>query len=351
MITTTQNPLKQRWEELLAKEPKLRIRDAATRLGVSEAELLATDCGKHVTHLTVDWRQFIQRMPQLGRVLCLTRNESAVHERYGTFTNEISFPHGPIGQVLGPEIDLRLFMNEWKHSFAIHDQNEEGPRISFQVFDANGTAVHKIFTTDKSNLALAEEWIEEFASENQSPELNIEPVTPPRPDKPDSEITIEEFRAAWLVMKDTHDFFPLLRRFSIGRLQALRLAPEGYAKELDKQAVETVLQKASTQKIPIMVFVDSPGCIQIHTGPVTNIKPFGEDWLNVLDDDFNLHLFMPKIDRVWLVRKPTTDGMVTSVELFDKAGQNIALFFGKRKPGQPEDLAWRELAESLAGGK
>jgi putative hemin transport protein len=38
-----------------------------------------------------------------------------------------------------------------------------------------------------------------------------------------------------------------------------------------------------------MVFVGSPGCIQIHSGPVKNIKVMNE-WLNVLDPDFNLHV-------------------------------------------------------------
>jgi putative hemin transport protein len=41
------------------------------------------------------------------------------------------------------------------------------------------------------------------------------------------------------------------------------------------------------------------------------------------------------------------DGVVTSVELFDDRGDNIAMLFGERKPGIPEDLRWRALAEAL----
>ncbi|MGH8046767.1 MAG: ChuX/HutX family heme-like substrate-binding protein, partial [Chthoniobacterales bacterium] len=66
-----------------------------------------------------------------------------------------------------------------------------------------------------------------------------------------------------------------------------------------------------------------------------------------LDDEFNLHLREPGVAAAWLVRKPTKDGVVTSIELYDTAGENIALLFGKRKPGQPEDENWRNLAESL----
>jgi putative hemin transport protein len=38
----------------------------------------------------------------------------------------------------------------------------------------------------------------------------------------------------------------------------------------------------------------------------------------------------------WVVRKPTVDGIVTSLEVFDADGCEIALFFGERKPGTPE---------------
>jgi putative hemin transport protein len=95
-----------------------------------------------------------------------------------------------------------------------------------------------------------------------------------------------------------------------------------------------------------MVFVGNPGMIQIHTGPVANLKTLGE-WFNVMDPDFNLHLHQPGVASAWLVRKPTSDGIVTSIELFDAAGENILLLFGKRKPGIPESEAWRALVAGI----
>jgi|GEM_PF-4310206 putative hemin transport protein len=43
----------------------------------------------------------------------------------------------------------------------------------------------------------------------------------------------------------------------------------------------------------------------------------------------------------------TKDGPVSSLELFDAAGKNLALFFGKRKPGQTEDTIWQEMMLTL----
>ena len=106
-----------------------------------------------------------------------------------------------------------------------------------------------------------------------------------------------------------------------------------------------------------MVFVGSAGCIQIHTGPVKRVEPMefeGKDagapvvrWLNVLDPGFNLHLREDLIAQVWVVEKPTSDGVVTSLEAFDVNGDLMAMFFGARKPGKPEFQAWRDILGHL----
>jgi putative hemin transport protein len=77
---------------------------------------------------------------------------------------------------------------------------------------------------------------------------------------------------------------------------------------------------------------------KLQTGP----------WFNVLDPEFNMHLREDGIANVWLVKKPTDDGIVTSIEVFDKEGNIIAQFFGKRKPGIPENENWRMIANELA---
>ena len=45
----------------------------------------------------------------------------------------------------------------------------------------------------------------------------------------------------------------------------------------------------------------------------------------------------------WVVKKPSVDGTVTSLEVFDAGGEMIVQFFGKRKPGIPEREDWRTL--------
>ena len=88
------------------------------------------------------------------------------------------------------------------------------------------------------------------------------------------------------------------------------------------------------------------GTIQIHSGPVKNIQPMGP-WLNVMDPTFHMHLRMDHIAECWVVRKPTTDGHVTSLEAYDASGEMIVQFFGKRKEGKVERDDWREILANL----
>jgi putative hemin transport protein len=337
-------PLAARWQALKAGEPNLRIRDAAQKLNVSEAQLLATNCGSTVTRLEGNWMELLKRVPALGRVMALTRNEQCVHERKGVY-NEASF-QGHMGLVLGEDIDLRLFMSHWKFGFAQQEPIAEGIRRSLHFFDAAGVAVHKIYLQNESDVAAYEKLVVDFTAADQNPVSSVSD-RPARPaDLADSDIDAKGLREGWGQLKDTHDFFGLLRKFKVAREQALRLGGEEFAVKLTPLAARDVLNRAAASETPIMVFVGSAGCIQIHSGRVRKIVAMGP-WINVLDPDFNLHLRESGIASAWLVRKPTTDGDVTAVELFDAEGNQIVQFFGTRKPGQPENRQWRALAHGL----
>lgn len=344
-MKTTETTLKERWSEFQQENPKTRIRDAAHSLETTEAELLATQVGDSVTRLDGDWTELIKLLPKLGRVMCLTRNEAAVHERFGEFL-KTDFFHG-MGQVVGPDIDLRLFMNHWKFGFAVTDQTKDGEHQSFQFFDGFGDAVHKVFLQPESEYGSYGVLLNQFRAQDQSPDLDIAPPPEKQAEIPDSEIDAEGFQQAWISLKDTHGFFPMMKKYQVGREQALRIAPKGHANQVSVESVRKMLEAASSTELPIMVFIGSRGCIQIHTGSVKNIKMFGDEWLNVLDPDFNMHLRLPLVARAWIVKKPTTDGTVTSLEIYDSEGENIALFFGRRKPGEPENESWRGLCAEL----
>ncbi|MDF1818736.1 MAG: hypothetical protein P1U54_08860 [Immundisolibacteraceae bacterium] len=344
--TQTQSPadLLTRWYAISDENPGLRARDAAAQLGVTEAELVAARCGDRVIRLTGPWSDLIKTLPDLGTVMALTRNNHAVHEKTGSFDNIQLFP--PMGLVLNQEIDLRIFLNHWHIGFAVTEATEQGDRHSLQFFDADGTAIHKLYLRDPTKQQSFDQLVKTFAHTDQTPGLTISASTPPAQELADDDIDQEGLRRGWAALEDVHDFHQLLTKHGAGRVQALRLVGEEFAQPVVLDAFQTTLTQAAETTLPIMIFVGNPGVIQIHTGPVYHLKRVG-GWFNVLDDGFNLHLVEESIASAWVVRKPSRDGTVTSLEIYDHDNQQIALMFGERKPGEAEREDWRQLLSTV----
>lgn len=339
-----QTSLNEQWKKFKAENPKVRIRDAAKQLGVSEADLVATGVDEGNTKLNDDFQGLLKDAESLGYVMALTRNDNCVHERKGVY-HKASF-NGAMGLLVNPDIDLRLFMGQWKFGFAV---NENG-RHSLQFFGHDGEAVHKIYATDKTDTEAWSKLVDKYKAEIQSQLIETTPASDSPAEKADSEIDVAAFQQAWNELKDTHQFHGMLRTHGVSRLQSMRLAPEGLTEQLSIESFKKVMENVSAQSTQIMVFTGSRGCIQIHTGEAKNIVQTGP-WYNILDPEFNMHLREDAIASVWLVKKPTTEGIVTSIEVFDAKGEIIVQFFGKRKPGIPESEAWRaalNISESVA---
>jgi putative hemin transport protein len=337
--------LRAAWLGFQESNPDVRIRDAAAALKVSEAELVATGVGDTSTRLRSEWREIVEALPALGRVMALTRNEYAVHEKVGQYREIQINAHG--GVVLDPDIDLRLFFSRWHHAFAVIENGANGAKRSLQIFDSDGSAVHKVHLRPESDIATFDALVAQFASPEQQPGIAVSPRAAPAADRPDSAIDAESLRKDWQALRDTHDFFALLKRHEVGRVQSFRLVGSDLARSIPLGCFSRALGLAAADEVPIMIFVGSPGVIQIHGGPIKTVKRLGP-WQNVMDPGFNLHLREDGIASCWLVRKPTDDGVVTSIEIFDKDGQQIAWMFGQRKPGQPERADWVRLAGQAA---
>lgn len=332
----------------LRRSRKLRHRDAAHALGVSECEAVAAAVGRRgdcsAVRLAGPWPHVFEQMPLLGFVMALTRNDCTVHEKTGRF--EHMSHDGQVGLALGMDIDLRIFYARWAHGYAVSEQTAQGAQRSLQFFDAQGTAIHKVFLREGADLAAWMDFVERHQHADQSPGQRVESPAAPAAPLRDEEIDVAAFHQAWQGMTDTHEFFPLLRKFKLARTHALRLAPTDFAYRVNEGAARLLLQEAARNGTSIMCFVGNPGMIQIHTGPVHKVEVMGP-WLNVLDPGFNLHLREDRIAAAWVVKKPTRDGVVTSLELFAAAGETMAMFFGKRKPGVPELAAWRAMIDLL----
>ncbi|WP_039019270.1 hemin-degrading factor [Halocynthiibacter namhaensis] len=330
-----------------AQNPKMRERDFAESLNISEAELIAAYCGEHegmrVTRIAAKPDGIVKAAIAFGEVLALTRNESCVIERVGTYDEWHDGAHASM--ILGPEVDLRIFGKFWTHAFAVEKTTETGLRRSLQVFSGTGMAVHKIHLRDTSNHDKWDECIAALALDDQGALLEIR--TKGAPEMPNADpAKAEELRAEWDKMTDTHQFGRLTSRLKMNRLGAYRIAGAPYVQPVETAAVSLAIEAAVEKKAKIMVFVGNRGCIQIHGGYVENTKRMGP-WFNILDERFDLHLREDHLAEVYIVTKPTKRGPALSLEAFDAEGRIILQIFPDRREDPTMAAMWDTILVDL----
>jgi putative hemin transport protein len=345
----TPKDIRVQWREIAAQP--LRQRDIAAQLGISEAELVASGIGikepeREITRLDFSAHpitNLLNDLPRLGRVMALTRNESCVHEKKGPYQQINISTYAT--SVLGDQIDLRIFQQRWKHGFAITEQTSRGMQNSLQFYLADGSAAHKIFLQKGSNIDAFGQIRTQYAASEQISGLDTARIKETKSTYA-TEIDIVQFQTDWKNLQHTHEFFGLLKRHNISRTHAMRIAAHDHAIKINNNVIQIILEQSAEQKIPLMIFVENHGCVQIHSGVVRNIKPVNH-WLNILDNDFSLHLRTDHIAESWLVRKPTSYGTITSLELFGNDGNIIVQLFGERKSGGVEREDWRALINQM----
>jgi putative hemin transport protein len=338
--------LKHRLDNLKEENPKARLIDIARSMNITELEALHCQ----VDHQTVfalrpDWLRLFNELPQLGRVMALTRNEYVVHEckgQYGPATWR-----GPTGLIHNDTIDLRMFSASWKYLYAVQVKNPRGLLQSFQIFDGHGRAVHKIFLEASADSYAYWTLVHELEMYNpESPEVTRQASVEAPASVDVDAAAVASFRRDWAKLQDTHEFFRLLKKYQLPRLQALEIAGSDFVREVDPKAVLWILEIARDQNEALMAFVGNPGMIQIYSGKMQQIKRIG-DWINVLDPDFNLHVHEKGLDRAFVVHKPTRYGSVSSLEVFCRQGELILSLFGCRGDDQQQNPAWADMLATL----
>ena len=326
--------VREKLKALTPEQRSARARDIASSLGLTEVQWVAAGQDRLSSRqLRLEPSALFGRMGELGQVIAITRNDACVHELRGEYS---SVNHeGHVILIQGDPIDLRIFTAAIQSIWAVSELG----RCSLQFFDRAGRALHKIYCTERTNMLAYQALVEDFlAPANTWPLCADSPgeVLNSSVDQP------QVLRRAWLALQDTHEFHGLIRRFKVSRVAAFKAVGTDLAQRIEIEAVEAILADTATRAMPLMCFVANRGAIQIYTGQIHTLYRQGP-WYNIIDPSFNLHLNTQAIASAWVVSKPTVDGWVTSVELYDADEGLTVQFFGARKPGEPELTVWRDI--------
>lgn len=346
MTITTENT-QQQWQALKEGNPSIKSYDAAEKLGISELELLLSKLGQGVTLLDDKCGEQLKAVESLGEVVAITRNHTMVHTTTGTY-KKVSI-HKTMGLAFG-EIDLRIFLTQFKFSLAVDASISSQNTASIQFFNAQGVAVHKVFLTADSNLEAYNKLVADFTADKQSQIDNIEQPTKAKPLLDSAEkvgLDLALFEQHWSELKDVHHFMALLKKHKIERVPAYKAIKDEFALELNPNAFKQALELAHERGLSIMVFVGSSGLVQIYTGQIQELESIDER-LEAKGKKFSLDAKLAEIATAWRVRKPSRDGVVTSLEVFNNQGEQLLLLFGERQEGQPEQEKWQQLLEDVS---
>lgn len=336
------NAYYQRYLTLKSEHTGKFARDFAGMIGISEAELCHARIGADAKPFTTDFPALLKELHKVGETMNIVRNEYAVHEHVGQYDNVKLGNHG--GLVLNPRaLDQRLFVGKWVSAFYIKEMTRRGEKESIQIFDTYGDAVLKIYKTDNTNCQEWDALIETFTVEAQE-EFTVSQLEHISENAFFDAKKIEE---EWRAMTDVHQFFSLLNRHNVTRQQAFSSVSDNLACQVDNSALSQILEMALNDGNEIMVFIGSRGCVQIFTGVIEKLTP-KDNWLNIFNSKFTMHLMEDQISETWVTRKPTKEGYVTSLELFAKDGTQIAQLYGQRTEGNLEQETWRNQINAIS---
>lgn len=338
-----QTVLKQNWDALRSAQPQIRIRDAAAKLYVSEAQLLATGCGDTAIRLNPDWIQLLPALAGLGAVMVLTRNAVAVHEVTADY--HIDTITAEAARMRGHVLDLHLNLHDWQSAFAVEETTPHGIRHSVQFFDRYGDAVHKVYLTLSSHLAAYRALMASFRSTDQTPAQTVL-AKPPKMSLSLKPSELEALKVYWQLPQPLYGNTAQAGALSISRYQALTLLTPDYVRPIAPLVWRDFMHQLVDAGLTLVISVANAGASQHYSGTLHKLLLI-EPWFNVMDEGFNLHLQDHAIASLWAVRQMNHDGVITSLEAYDAEGEAIITLHGLDASLQADNLVWRELLASL----
>lgn len=337
---------RQNYLKLASTHPHLFPWEKAALLGKTEVEIRQLCEGHEAQRLNISPIKLLIELKKVGKVLAITDNGYAFNEikgqydnaRIGTRTGLFLTPRG---------LDLRLFPTHWQSAFAVTEPFGNIPELhSFQFFDSQGHAVHRVYAIDETDMTQWQHLIETYA------DAKMPPIFPEKKQynthshtaiDPSLAMKVEK---SWREMLDVHQFYDLLQQYHLTRQDAFRHVSDELAYQVSVDAMQNLMAKVYQDENEVMIFTGNDACVQIYTGVI--IESYSnKGWLNLSGYQFSYHLREDQVHECWVVKKPVTDGHVTSLEIFDKKGRQLSQVYGARQENEPEQAHWRAQITSL----
>ncbi len=221
----------------------------AAALDCTEAEFVACGAGSEKVEFLPITRaeEWLWAAAGVGRSMWLLRNEATVLEADTTLSN--LHRDDTFLELEAPELSIRLRMDQCRFAFFL--KTEQGPPRSLQLFDRRGEAVLKLYLKNKKRIQNFDTALKPFFLAERPEFLEIEAAAPVR---------------------------------AIGESTG---AENGG--RLDPAVLRFLLEEAARlEKTVVLTAANAAGQMAVRHRP-SRLVPM-DDWFNILDPGFNLHL-------------------------------------------------------------
>tara|TARA_B100000700_G_scaffold103666_1_gene117048 strand:- start:7587 stop:8537 length:951 start_codon:yes stop_codon:yes gene_type:complete len=285
---------------------KLRIRDIANKLNVSEAELLSIQIGDSIKILSINNFDifFNELLSKIDKVMFLIRSDFVVHEK-NVLTSELRYTNN---QFINQKDSFPLLSFDVdKISFIFYEIKEHNNRKlrSFQFFDKTGNSVFKIYLKGKNKIEF-----DQIAS-NYKFDYNYE-VQKQGVYKSQSSLELLSYKTDLLHFTDCVNSVKRILKFSL----------------------RDILKVSSQESIPIQIHAFGIGCVQYHRDSIKNVVDYGP-WINIIDKSFNIHVLENKISNSCLLEHLSDNKKIYSLDFYD-VNKNLVLGFSALKDFEKE---------------
>lgn len=299
-------------------------------MGVGEAELVASGCAGNAVRLDGPWPALLAEIGELGLLMGLTRNDEAVHEKTGRY-DRISTA-GDWLLLSGHGVNTALLTGLWHAGFAVCETTRIGERRSLQFFDARGGAVYKLYLTEHADPAGYQRLVDAHRAADPSPNLRLPADSMLDAAGADAVSGLPEHWQRWFKAS-----------FFAGDAAGIHAS-----RPIAVPVFAELMQQLTDMQLPIQMIVRNQAAIQVHDGPIRNLMIAGP-WLNVLDQDFNLHLNQTAIAGLRTVNLPYRGHNPQGLQLCNARGQTIASLFGPYESADGGSPLWNDLLAGLPG--
>jgi|GEM_PF-2901491 len=152
------------------------------------------------------------------------------------------------------------------------------------------------------------------------------------------------FQDGWARLRTTEDFCLLIERFGVTDFEALRLAGEIWAARVTLEAFVARLRLLAELELPCTLALGHDDSMNAHRVVIEQVQ-CRNGCLHLLGDALCFILRKDCMDTAWVVTRPCADGVLISLELYDKEHELVVRLSGR--PEQRTAAVWQDIIGTL----